>query len=113
VTALIWSPQALADVEEIRAYIALDSRSHADLTAQRIMAAVERLKTFPDSGRMHAADGADEIERAAADAFAHASARGGADGAGDPGWIAWPRGTRRPAAPARRSKAAIFCESRG
>ena len=51
-TELIWSPQALADVEEIRAYIALDSRSYADLTAQRIMAAVERLKAFPDSGRM-------------------------------------------------------------
>lgn len=51
-TELVWSPQALADVEEIRAYIALDSRSYADLTAQRIMAAVERLKTFPDFGRM-------------------------------------------------------------
>ena len=51
-TELVWSPQALADVEEIRAYIALDSRSYADLTAQRIMAAVERLTTFPDSRRM-------------------------------------------------------------
>ena len=51
-TDLVWSPQALTDVEEIRTYIALDSRSYADLTAQRIMAAVERLKTFPDSGRM-------------------------------------------------------------
>ena len=51
-TELVWSPQALADVEEIRKYIALDSRSHADLTAQRIMAAVERLQTFPDSGRL-------------------------------------------------------------
>jgi plasmid stabilization system protein ParE len=52
VTELVWSPQALADVEEIRAYIAFDSRAYADLTAQRIMAAVERLKMFPDSGRM-------------------------------------------------------------
>ena len=51
-TELIWSPQALGDVEEIRAYIALDSRSYAELTAQRIMAAVERLKAFPDSGRL-------------------------------------------------------------
>lgn len=49
---LIWSPQALADVEEIRAYIAVDSRLYADLTAQRIIAAVERLTAFPDSGRM-------------------------------------------------------------
>jgi toxin ParE1/3/4 len=52
VTELVWSPQALADVEEIRAYIALDSRSYADLTARRIVTAVERLVTFPDSGRM-------------------------------------------------------------
>jgi toxin ParE1/3/4 len=52
VTELVWSPQALADVDEIRAHIALDSRSYADLTAQRIMATVERLKTFPDSGRV-------------------------------------------------------------
>ena len=51
-TELVWSPQALADVEEIRAYISFDSRSYADLTAQRIVAAVERVKTFPDSGRM-------------------------------------------------------------
>ena len=51
-TELIWSPQALADVEEIRAYIARDSRSYADLTAQRVLAAVERLRAFPDSGRM-------------------------------------------------------------
>jgi plasmid stabilization system protein ParE len=42
VTELIWSLQALADVEEIRTYIALDSRAYADLTAQRIVAAVER-----------------------------------------------------------------------
>ena len=51
-TELIWSPQALADVGEIRADIALDSRSYADLTAQRVLAAVERLRAFPDSGRM-------------------------------------------------------------
>ncbi len=51
-TELIWSPQALADVEEIRAHIARDSRSYADLTAQRVLAAVERLRAFSDSGRM-------------------------------------------------------------
>lgn len=51
-TDLIWSPQALSDVEEIRAYIAADSPTYADLTARRIVAAVERLRAFPDSGRM-------------------------------------------------------------
>lgn len=49
---IIWAPQALADVEEIRAYISADSRSYADLVAQRIIGTVERLRMFPDSGRM-------------------------------------------------------------
>jgi plasmid stabilization system protein ParE len=49
---LLWSPQSVADVEEIRAYIAVDSKLYADLTVQRIVAAVERLRMFPDSGRM-------------------------------------------------------------
>jgi toxin ParE1/3/4 len=52
VTELIWSPQALRDLEGIRAYIALDSPLYADLTVHRIVAAVERLKAFPESGRI-------------------------------------------------------------
>lgn len=51
-TELIWSPQALRDLEGIRAYIALDSPLYADLTVRRIVAAVERLKAFPESGRI-------------------------------------------------------------
>ncbi len=39
-------------MEEIRAYIAADSTTYADLTIQRIVASVERLRMFPDSGRM-------------------------------------------------------------
>lgn len=49
---LVWSPQALADVEEIRAYISIHSRIYADYTVQRIAAAPERLRMFPDSGRL-------------------------------------------------------------
>jgi plasmid stabilization system protein ParE len=52
VIELIWSPQSVADVEEIRAYIAADSKLYAQMTVQRIVAAVERLRMFPDSGRM-------------------------------------------------------------
>ena len=48
-TELIWSPQALRDLEGVRAYIALDSPRYADLTVRRVVAAVERLKTFPES----------------------------------------------------------------
>ena len=51
-TELIWSPRALADLEEIRAFIDADSPAWADLTLRRIVAAVERLQQFPDSGRM-------------------------------------------------------------
>lgn len=50
-TSVIWSPEAIRDVESIRAFIAQDSPSYADLEARRIVAAVERLRTFPESGR--------------------------------------------------------------
>lgn len=51
-TELIWSPRSVADVEEIRAYIEADAPAWADLTVRRLVAAVERLRQFPDSGRM-------------------------------------------------------------
>lgn len=51
-TELIWSPQALRDLEGIRAYIALDSPPYADLIVRGGVASVERLKAFPESGRI-------------------------------------------------------------
>jgi len=51
VTQIIWSPQALRDIESIRAYIAQDSPRVAELVVGRIIKAVERLRTFPESGR--------------------------------------------------------------
>ena len=51
-TELIWSPQALRDLEGIRTYIALDSPMYADLTVRRVVSAVERLMAFPESGRI-------------------------------------------------------------
>lgn len=51
-TPVIWSPQALHDLESIRAYIAEDSAVYAELVVRRIVAAVERLHAFPESGRM-------------------------------------------------------------
>ncbi len=50
-TKIIWSPQALHDVESIRTYIAQDSPRVAELVVGRIIQAVERLKSFPESGR--------------------------------------------------------------
>jgi toxin ParE1/3/4 len=52
VTSIAWSPQAIRDVESIRAFIAQDSPAYADLVARRIVAAVERLHSFPESGRL-------------------------------------------------------------
>lgn len=50
-TQLVWSPRALHDVESIRDYIAQDSPRIADLVVRRIIKTVERLETFPESGR--------------------------------------------------------------
>ena len=50
--ALFWSPQSLDDLEGIRAYIAQDSPVYADLVVRRLVAAVERLRVFPESGRI-------------------------------------------------------------
>lgn len=48
----LWAPQALRDIEAIRNYIAEDSPRYADLVVARIIGAVERLATFPESGRV-------------------------------------------------------------
>lgn len=47
-----WSPRSIADLEEIRAFIDADSPAWAELTVRRLVAAVERLQQFPDSGRV-------------------------------------------------------------
>lgn len=49
---LIWSPRSIADLDEIRAFIEADSPAWAELTVRRLVAAVERLQQFPDSGRV-------------------------------------------------------------
>lgn len=51
-TPIIWAPQAIHDVESIRAFIAQDSPSYAELIANRLVAAIERLQSFPESGRV-------------------------------------------------------------
>jgi toxin ParE1/3/4 len=52
VTRIVWAPQSLQDLEGLRAYIATDSPRYADLTIRRIVAAIERLADFPESGRI-------------------------------------------------------------
>ncbi len=48
---VIWSPQAVADLTEIRAYIARDSDSYAAAFIQRVLTAVDLLVDFPRMGR--------------------------------------------------------------
>jgi toxin ParE1/3/4 len=52
VTRVLWAPQAILDVEAIRAHVARDSPHYADLVVERIVLAVERLNEHPRSGRV-------------------------------------------------------------
>jgi len=47
---LIWTPQALDDLEAICQFIARDAPRYAQIFAQRVFAAAERLQQFPLSG---------------------------------------------------------------
>lgn len=47
-----WTDQAIEDVESIRDFIARDSPRYALLVAERLVGAVERLESFPRSGRI-------------------------------------------------------------
>ena len=51
-TLVIWSPQSVRDLEAIHAYISDESPRYADLVVGRLVAAVERLQAFPESGRI-------------------------------------------------------------
>jgi toxin ParE1/3/4 len=51
-TALIWTRRAIEDVQSIQRFIEKDSPHYAQLVAQQLIASVERLPTFPQSGRI-------------------------------------------------------------
>jgi plasmid stabilization system protein ParE len=51
VAHLIWSAPALADLEAIADYIALDNPTAACRLVQRVFESVERLECFPSSGK--------------------------------------------------------------
>jgi toxin ParE1/3/4 len=48
---VVWSPRALADVEAIAAYIALDSATYAKAVVRTIVWSTRTLARFPRSGR--------------------------------------------------------------
>ena len=49
---LIWSPQAIEDIQSIAEYIARDSAFYAGSTVERIFQAPEKLVQFPKLGRV-------------------------------------------------------------
>lgn len=50
-TRLEWTDPAITDLENIQDYIARDSTEYANAVVERLILAVERLKSFPGSGR--------------------------------------------------------------
>ena len=51
-TRVLWTRQAVEDVEAIKAYVSRDSERYAALLTERLVAAVGRLVLFPQSGRI-------------------------------------------------------------
>ncbi len=49
---VVWSVEAIDEIEEIRRYIETDSIAAATRLVARILSAVEQIALFPDSGRM-------------------------------------------------------------
>ncbi|HEV8540139.1 MAG TPA: type II toxin-antitoxin system RelE/ParE family toxin [Nitrospiraceae bacterium] len=50
-TRLEWTDRAVADLDNIHDYIARDSADYAHAVVERLILSVERLKSFPESGR--------------------------------------------------------------
>lgn len=49
--AILWTPRARADLAAISAFIDQDSPHYAAVVVSRIIAATDRLASFPESGR--------------------------------------------------------------
>ena len=49
---VVWTPQAVADLDAICAFIARDSDAYAREFASRVLGAIELLGPFPEVGRL-------------------------------------------------------------
>ena len=58
---VVWSPLALARLQEIRAFVALDKPEAAERLATRIVAVVEALRIHPYLGRVGPEPGTREL----------------------------------------------------
>ena len=50
--ALIWSPRAIADIEDIAEYISRDSAMYAESTVSKIFESAQPLVDYPKMGRV-------------------------------------------------------------
>ena len=48
---IVWSPEALADVESIASYIARDSETYAKAVVDKILETTRNVQAFPFLGR--------------------------------------------------------------
>lgn len=51
-TRIEWTEPAVSDLENIQDYIARDSAEYADAIVERLILSVDRLASFPESGRL-------------------------------------------------------------
>jgi len=51
VRVLLWTEQARSDLSAIRAFISQDSPRYASVITSQLIAATDRLVSFPESGR--------------------------------------------------------------
>jgi plasmid stabilization system protein ParE len=49
---VVWSPEALEDVDDIATYIARDSAFYAAAVVEKLLVAASKLGQFPQSGRI-------------------------------------------------------------
>lgn len=49
---VVWSPEALEDVDDIAAYIARDSAFYAAAVVENLLVTAAKLNQFPQSGRI-------------------------------------------------------------
>jgi toxin ParE1/3/4 len=49
---IVWSPEALADVEAIASYIARDSAVYAQAVVEKILETARHVREFPFMGRI-------------------------------------------------------------
>lgn len=49
---IVWSPQAIEDIVSIKSFISQDSPHYAEVVARKLVAAVDHLTSFPESGRV-------------------------------------------------------------